>query len=161
DSAFGYDGYSDKFCQPELLQRKYDCIVSQDVIEHVPDPWELLRTFAGLINPGGVIAIGTPNASVVDLSDTEWFVQALHQPDHRHILSADALRDMGGKLGLELAQYYPTEYLNTLVPFINLRFVHHYMRTFDNTMDVAFERKRPDTWKLLTPVSLWFGLFGY
>jgi hypothetical protein len=28
-------------------------------------------------------------------------------------------------------------------------------------MDVAFEPKRADNWKLWTPLALYFGLFGY
>ena len=160
-NAHGYDQYSPKFRQPELLERRFDCIVSQDVIEHVHEPWEFLRMFDRLANPGAILAIGTPNAEAVDLKDTEWFIHALHQPYHRHIMSATFLREMGGKLGWELVRYYPTEYLNTLVPFINLRFVLHYLQAFDNTMDVAFEKKRIDSWKLWTPLSLWFGLFGY
>lgn len=160
-NAQGYDQYSPEFRSHDRLEQRYDCIVSQDVIEHVAEPWDLLRTFDRLANPGALISIGTPNAEGVDLNDPEWFVHALHQPYHRHILSGTVLREAGEKLGWEVATYYPTEYVNTLVPFINLRFVMHYMQCFDNTMDVAFDRKRKDSWRLLNPMTLWYGLFGY
>jgi 2-polyprenyl-3-methyl-5-hydroxy-6-metoxy-1,4-benzoquinol methylase len=159
-NANGYDHYSPEFHLQERLEQRYDCIVSQDVIGHVAEPWELLRTFDQLANPGALISIGTPNAEGVDLKDPEWFVHALHQPYHRHILAGTVLRDAGIKLGWEVAHYYPTEYVNTLVPFINLRFVMHYMQCFDNTMDVAFDRKI-NSWRLLNPLTLWYGLFGY
>jgi 2-polyprenyl-3-methyl-5-hydroxy-6-metoxy-1,4-benzoquinol methylase len=161
ENANGYDHYSPEFHVQARLEQRYDCIVSQDVIEHVAEPWDLLRTFDGLANPGALISVGTPNAEGVDLKDPEWFVHALHQPYHRHILAGSVLRDAGMKLGWELAHYYPTEYVNTLVPFINLRFVMHYMQCFDNTMDVAFDRKT-NSLKLFNPLTtLWYGLFGY
>jgi 2-polyprenyl-3-methyl-5-hydroxy-6-metoxy-1,4-benzoquinol methylase len=161
ENAFGYDQFSPEYRVEARLEEKYDCIVSQDVIEHVHEPWDLLRMFDRMSNPGALISIGTPNAEGVHLNDTEWFVHALHQPYHRHILGGTVLREMGEKLGLEVARYYPSEYLNTLVPFINLRFVMHYMQCFDNTMDAAFDRARRDSWKLFSPLTLWYGLFGY
>ena len=160
-NAHGYDEFSPEYRKPELLEQKFDCIVSQDVIEHVLEPWDLLRMFDRMSNPGALISIGTPNAEGVDLNDTEWFVHALHQPYHRHILGGTVLREIGEKLGLEVAHYYPHEYLNTLVPFINLRFVLHYLQCFDNSMDAAFDRTRRDSWKLLSPLTLWYGFFGY
>ncbi len=159
--AEGYDQFSPEFHRPELLEQKFDCIVSQDVIEHVLDPDELLRTFDRLANPGCVIAIGTPNAEAIDLNDTEYWVHALHQPYHRHLYAVSELKVAGEPLGWELAHYYPTEYVNTLVPFVNLRFVIFYLQCFGNMMDVAFEPKRVDNWKLWTPLALYFGLFGY
>jgi 2-polyprenyl-3-methyl-5-hydroxy-6-metoxy-1,4-benzoquinol methylase len=159
-NANGYDHFSPEFRIQERLEQKYDCIVSQDVIEHVAEPWDLLRTFDRLANPGALISIGTPNAEGVDLNDPEWFVHALHQPYHRHILAGTVLREMGVKLGLEVARYYSTEYVNTLVPFINLRFVMHYMQCFDNTMDAVFDRKQKN-WKLFNPLTLWYAFFGY
>jgi 2-polyprenyl-3-methyl-5-hydroxy-6-metoxy-1,4-benzoquinol methylase len=161
EHAHGYDEYSEEFRSPERLNQRYDCIVSQDVIEHVADPWELLRTFDALAKPGALISIGTPNAEAVDLAKLEWFVHALHQPYHRHILSSTTLRESGSKFGWELAHYYPTEYLNTLVPFINLRFVLHYMQCFDNNMDAAFDHGRIDSLRLWSPLTAWYGLFGY
>ena len=160
ENAFGYDQFSPEYKVPERLERRYDCIVSQDVIEHVAEPWELLRTFDRLTNPGALISIGTPNAEGVDLKEPEWFVHALHQPYHRHILSGTVLREAGETLGWEVARYYTTEYVNTLVPFVNLRCVRHYMECFDNTMDAAFDR-RMDNWKLFNPLTLWYGFFGY
>ena len=63
----GYDAYAPAFADPAALTRTYDCVVSQDVVEHVADPRALLATFDRLCRPGGVIAIGTPDASGIDL----------------------------------------------------------------------------------------------
>lgn len=161
EKAVGYDAYSPEFRDPSILSAEYDCVMSQDVIEHVAEPWTLLRTFAGLVRPKGVIAIGTPNAGAIDLASSDDYIHALHQPFHRHILSADALLGAGKRLGWNLSRYYPTSYSNTLVPFINSRFIFHYAACFDNMMEVAFEPIRFNNPKLWTLTTLFFGLFGY
>ena len=135
-------------------------MVSQDVIEHVDDPLALLRTFDGLVEPGGLIGIGTPNGAALDLQDTEPSVHGLHQPYHRHILSSEALRAAGEQLGWRVVGHHPTEYANTRLPFVNVRFVLHAMRCYDDTLDAAFELPAADPRPLRNFGTLWYGLFG-
>jgi len=136
--ATGYDAYSTEFGDASVLEDRYDCIISQDVSEHVAAPWDLLRTFARLANRDAVIAIGTPDADAIDLSHPDSYIHPLHQPFHRHILSTEALLEAGHKIGWRLVRYHPTMYANTRVPFINSRFVFHFMECGDNTIDVVF-----------------------
>lgn len=42
--------------------RKYDCITMFDVIEHIQEPLELLKHLESILNPGGIVAITTPNS---------------------------------------------------------------------------------------------------
>jgi len=35
--------------------------VCNDVLEHLPDPWTVLRQAHGLLNPGGVVVASIPN----------------------------------------------------------------------------------------------------
>lgn len=159
--ATGYDAYAAEFGDAAVLEQRYDCIISQDVIEHVDAPWELLRTFARLAKPDAIVAIGTPDADVLDLARADDFKHTLHLPFHRHILSARALLEAGERLGWRLSRYYPTMYANTLVPFINSRFGFHFMRCGDDTIDVLFSAidfKNPKLWTLTT---LYYGVFGY
>lgn len=158
--AVGYDSYSPNFRDQTLLADKYDCIISQDVIEHVHEPYELLETFARLANPGAIIAIGTPDADAIDLAKTEVHVHTLHQPYHTHMLSKRALLTAGHDLGWSLERFYPSSYVNTIVPFVNLNFGLYYGKCFDNTLDLAFENFK-FTPKLLTPRALWLAFFGY
>jgi SAM-dependent methyltransferase len=46
--------------QPFGAQR-FDCIVYGDSLEHMRDPWRILALHAGLLNPGGVMALCVPN----------------------------------------------------------------------------------------------------
>jgi len=160
-AATGYDAYSTEFGDPAVLEQKYDCIISQDVIEHVAAPWELLRTFHKLAEHDGIIAIGTPDADAIDLQRTDDFIHPLHQPFHRHILSTRALLEAAHKMGWRLSRYYPTMYANTVVPFINSRFVFHFMKCGDDTIDVVFGPIDLANAKLWTLPTLYYGLFGY
>jgi SAM-dependent methyltransferase len=158
--AVGYDQYSERFRDPGVLEARYDLTVSQDVLEHVAEPSEHLERLDRLCAPGGLIAIGTPNADAIDLGAPEARIHTLHQPFHRHIFSREALLEAGRALGWELVRYYPTMYTNTRVPFVNPVFVTHYFSCFDNTLDLALEPIHVNSLKLWTPVTLFYALFG-
>ncbi len=158
--AAGYDAYGESFSNPVILEQTYDFVHAQDVVEHVDDPRELMRTFAALTKPGGTVVIGTPNAEAIDLARPQDFVHTLHQPYHTHIFSKRALLDAARALGWTLERYYPAQYTNTLTPCVNLRFGIHYGRCFDDTIDLAFDGIRVNR-KLLSPRSLFYAMFGY
>lgn len=157
--ARGVDAYSPGHGDRATLQRKYDFVVVQDVIEHVEEPAELLDELTSLTRPGGLICIGTPNAEAIDLTHPRQYVHSLHQPYHVHVLSEAALRALARTRGLCVERCYHTAYADTFTPGINVRFGYHYAGLFDNTLDLAFE---PPRWslRLLTPRAAWLALFG-
>jgi SAM-dependent methyltransferase len=159
--AAGYDAYTPAFSDPAALERRYDCLNAQDVLEHADDPLALLRRFDGLVVPGGLVVIGAPDADGIDLARPERFVHSLHQPYHRHILSRGALLAAAADLGWTLRRLYRTPYTNTRWPFVNTRFILHYFRCFDDVVDLAFERRLAGSRRLLTdPLTLVEALFG-
>jgi SAM-dependent methyltransferase len=155
----GYDEYSEHYADRSALAQTYDCVMTQDVIEHVPEPLTLVKTLHDLAKPGGVIVLGTPNAEAIDLAKPEERVHTLHAPYHRHILSKQALLGLGQDLGWKVLAYHPTMYANTRIPFVNSAFVAHYFKCLDNNCDLVTEPIHP-TWKLFTPVTLAHALFG-
>lgn len=161
EHARGYDEYNARFADRSVLAERYDCVLSQDVLEHVPDPAALLQRFELLAAPGAIIAIGTPNASAIDLGHAERYRHTLHAPYHRHIFSRTALLEAGRRRGWSLEQYYPTQYANTLVPFLNSRFYLFFMRTLDDTLDCLLEQP-PRLGPCLSrwPAALAWGLCG-
>jgi SAM-dependent methyltransferase len=159
-ATVGYDRYAEGYDDPRVLDARYDCIVSQDLIEHVDDPIGLLARFDALAEPGAVISIGTPDARALDLRTPEDYVHALHLPYHRHILAAPALRQSGQRLGWDVLEYYDTMYNNTLFPTMNPRFVLHYVRCHDDVFDLVAEPIRM-SWKLCTPLTPFFAFLGY
>lgn len=159
-STSGYDPYSKRYSDRAVLTPgAYDCVVSQDVIEHVADPLAFLEEQRELVRRGGLVAVGTPDAAGLDLARPEAFVHALHQPYHRHIFSRDALRAAGEARGLRVVRHYRTMYVNTRWPFINSRFVALVMKAKDDTLDAAIEAPSPRL-LLWLPWTLGVGLFG-
>lgn len=157
--AEGYDAYTAAFARPELLTRSYDVVLAQDVIEHVDAPLALLDELIALCRPGGLLAIGTPDALAIDLAETERWKHSLHQPYHRHILSSTALLEAAAARGLALVRYYPRSHLNTPIPTLNQPYLLRYLRAIDDTVDAAFD---PPALRLamLSPAALWDALFG-
>jgi SAM-dependent methyltransferase len=49
--------------------RRYDAIVLTDVLEHIPRPVDVLRSLAGLLAPGGVLAVKVPCGSAQALKE--------------------------------------------------------------------------------------------
>ncbi len=46
---------------PLLQGSKFDCIVVNDVLEHLVDPWAVLRQLGALLTPTGVVVASLPN----------------------------------------------------------------------------------------------------
>ncbi|HTU60048.1 MAG TPA: methyltransferase domain-containing protein [Polyangiales bacterium] len=157
----GYDAYTLEFADQSVLSTRYDCVVSQDVIEHVDSPRALLAEFDRLTEHNALIAIGTPDAQAIDLTQPDDYVHTLHVPYHRHILTSAALREHAEALAWRVARYYDTMYGNTLLPAQNPRFGLHYLRCHDDTLDLVTEPVRPSARWLLHPATPFYMFFGY
>jgi SAM-dependent methyltransferase len=156
----GYDAYNEANNNQDLLTQTYDFVVSQDVLEHVEQPSDLLDEFNSLTRPSGVIVIGTPDASAIDLRRPEAYRHTLHAPYHRHILSKGALAQAGGMRGWRREHFYSTQYANTRVPLLNSRTYQYCMSLRDNSLDSLLSP--PPVVALLArlPLTLFWGLFG-
>ncbi|MGZ4847639.1 MAG: class I SAM-dependent methyltransferase [Halobacteriota archaeon] len=76
----GYDPYSQGFGDTSVLDRRYDFVTSQDVLEHVEDPRALVDDLRSYVAPDSCISIGLPNADAIDLNYPLDQVGPLHQP---------------------------------------------------------------------------------
>lgn len=87
---------------PELDGRRFDVVLSSEVIEHVPAPADLLRILASLRAPGGYVILSTPDPAVLDEaagSDLDAW-EALSPGFHTCVLSPVALRRLCMECGL-------------------------------------------------------------
>jgi 2-polyprenyl-3-methyl-5-hydroxy-6-metoxy-1,4-benzoquinol methylase len=50
------------------LHAYFDCIVFNDVLEHMPDPWEVLRMTRHLLSPIGTVVASIPNVRYLPVS---------------------------------------------------------------------------------------------
>lgn len=46
---------------PTLSAARYDCIIFADILEHLINPWNVLKKFASVLTDGGVIIASIPN----------------------------------------------------------------------------------------------------
>jgi len=58
DAVFAVDAES---FDPPFLPGEFDCLVLADVLEHLRDPWGLLRRLLPALRPGGTVVASVPN----------------------------------------------------------------------------------------------------
>jgi len=68
DAAFIAEGNLDNvICDnlnrydPALSDKRYDCIIFADILEHLINPWGALRKFTAVLKEGGTIVVSVPN----------------------------------------------------------------------------------------------------
>lgn len=158
--AVGFDPYIPTFFDRSILERTYDFITSQDVIEHVSEPRELVQEYMRLMNKGGMLFVGTPNAGEIDLTRLEQFSMELHQPYHRHLFSEEALINLCQNAAFEFVTVNHRFYYDTLFPMVNTQFIKRYIRKAGGFLDAGFEDPKV-AMVLTSPELLFFGFLGY
>ena len=158
--AEGYDPYSEEFGDPAVLDRGYDFVTAQDVLEHVDDPAAFIASMKRYVAPGGCVVIGTPNADAIDLHHRLDQVGPLHQPYHRHIAAASELQRLVADGSWQVVEFSKDWYVDTRVPFVNSAFLFRYFESGGGFMDVGFDPVSP-LHMLKYPGLLFWGLFGY
>jgi SAM-dependent methyltransferase len=156
-NVFGYDAFVPAYRDPQRLLEQYDAVVSYDVIEHDDDPRDFMRRVALLVRPGGLLAIGTPNADHASIARKGH--PTLHPPYHRHILSERILLALGREQGLEPAHIYRRSFYDSLYPTVNSRFLWSHVEK-SGLLDTAVEPPRAGP-VLRSPALLFFAFFGY
>jgi SAM-dependent methyltransferase len=53
----------DVMAMPQVPGDRYDCVVSHQVLEHLPKPWLALAEFFRVLRPGGQVVISAPHLS--------------------------------------------------------------------------------------------------
>ena len=79
----GLEAICDVFPSPALAQRRFDVVVMNDFLEHLPDPGAALEAAGALLAPGGVLFVTTPDVGslVARLSGVRW----LHLKPNEHL----------------------------------------------------------------------------
>lgn len=160
-SARGYDPYITTGPAAQPLATEYDVLLSQDVLEHVAEPREHLETLRDLTAPGGLIVLGTPNAAAVDFAALSDFVNMLHQPYHRHILSQAALQTLGEQVGLSLQAFIPGFMGSRAIPALNGRFVLRTLRANGDVLDEVLAGAVPLKLSMFSPGAVWDAFTGH
>ena len=86
----------------------FDCIVFADVLEHLRDPWRVLRNLRQYMVPGGTIVASIPNirhySIIADLLADRWSYRAsgILDIDHVRFFTLRSLRAMFAATGFEI-----------------------------------------------------------
>jgi 2-polyprenyl-3-methyl-5-hydroxy-6-metoxy-1,4-benzoquinol methylase len=97
--TLGLDVACDGFPSPAVASEKFDAVVMNDFLEHVPDPVGVLRAAKGLLAPQGVLFISTPDIGslMARATGARW----LHLKPNEHLLYFDrrTIRDVLARAG--------------------------------------------------------------
>ncbi|MBI4974182.1 class I SAM-dependent methyltransferase [Candidatus Roizmanbacteria bacterium] len=112
-------------------KRKYDFITLIHVIEHVPNPREVLQMTCKLLAPGGILYIETPNLDSHLYRAEKDNYTFLTPPDHLWIFSRDSLRKI-------LPDKYNFKYISTYsYPEHLMGILKSLLKRVDNNAGVA------------------------
>jgi SAM-dependent methyltransferase len=164
--TYGYDRYGspDGFGNLAVLDRgPFDYISLQYVIGHFEDPNPLFSQLNSLLNPGGYVFIGTPNAANINLNRPDLpdnYIPA-HIPHQPHIYTRETLEAMGRRHGWEPIDFFDRKFDDTPWFGLNHRAYNAYASLFDGSIDVLVAEPTK-LWKAFTsPKFLFYAAFGY
>ena len=89
---------------------EFDCVLFADVLEHLVDPWRVLREAAGLLGGDGVVVASVPNvqnlAVLWRLARGRWDYRERGILDRGHLrfFTLATLRDLFDQAGLEIVR---------------------------------------------------------
>lgn len=95
----------------------FDAVVMGDVLEHLADPWAVLRRLETLMAPEGVLAISVPNAAhwslLAAVMDGDWPAadSGLFDRTHLRWFTLTSLRATLAEAGLDMARARPRQFL--------------------------------------------------
>jgi SAM-dependent methyltransferase len=136
----------------------FGAVTLLNVLEHVPDPVELLRDVAGALVPGGCLVVRVPNdfsplqaAALRTLGGDPWWVVA---PDHINYFDHASLRGLAERLGFEVFEQsadYPMELFLLMGSDYRRRprvgsAVHHKRRTLELALEPETRRRLGQAW---------------
>jgi 2-polyprenyl-3-methyl-5-hydroxy-6-metoxy-1,4-benzoquinol methylase len=98
---------------------RYDCIVFNDILEHLTDPWAALRSARGLLGQGGVVVASIPNMRYWPifwplLTRGEWRYTSDGVLDRTHLrfFTFGSAKDMFTSSGFEIERATPINFVD-------------------------------------------------
>jgi 2-polyprenyl-3-methyl-5-hydroxy-6-metoxy-1,4-benzoquinol methylase len=87
----------------------FDLVLMGDVIEHLPDPMEVMRTVQGILKPGGLVMISTPN-----IASLAGRILQMKPEEHLYYFSPATMAALLARAGLELVEVKPLDRYHNL-----------------------------------------------
>jgi len=106
---------------------RFDCVIFADILEHLVDPWRILRQGADLLRPGGQVVISLPNirhisslASVLFTKEWPYRDRGIHDRTHLRFFAFKNVQALAASAGL------------------SIKVLHRNLRFFDSPHRVGF-----------------------
>ena len=98
-----YKGRLNIFPSIESIIGDYDLITAFHVIEHMPDPKEILKKLAGHLAPRGRLVIEVPSSedALITLYDCDAFQHFTYWSNHLFLFNAETLKTLAEQAGLK------------------------------------------------------------
>lgn len=134
-------------------QDNADVIALWHVIEHLFEPWSLIKAAAEKLNPGGVLILATPNPKSIQFNILKGEWVHLDAPRHIRLLSEEFIKNIAELSGLNLLSvttkdegsiswnrigwenYLLNKFINTSINKISMKigkYVSYVMHPFEN-----------------------------
>ena len=91
-----------------LEEGSFDAVVSNHVLEHVPDPVGWMRSCVRMLKPGGRFVLATPNPRSLGHAVFGRHWMGLDAPRHLHLFAPACLRELATQAGLPEATVFTT-----------------------------------------------------
>jgi len=109
--ALGFDSVRRGTIEEVSGEPPFDLVVLQDILEHVLRPREMLERAVGLLRPGGLIYLWTPNATLAGAEDEPQVFRG--DLEHLQFLQARTAAFLARELGLEVLHLEAVGYLGS------------------------------------------------
>jgi len=138
--TYGFETLADLADLP--VQPSFHLVTLWDVLEHVPDPIDLLARCRQLLLPGGVVALKTPN---LDCPEADVFGPHYHSLKREHLVyfTPRSLRECAGRAGLSVLDVGSVSHL--LVGFVGAEQTRAWERAGRGADLVAYLTTNPST----------------
>ena len=103
-----YKGRLNIFPNIESIIGEYDLITAFHVIEHMPNPKEILKKLAGHLAPRGRLVIEVPSSedALITLYDCDAFQRFTYWSNHLFLFNTDTLKTLAEQAGLKTVTVY-------------------------------------------------------
>lgn len=97
----------------DLAESDVDCLVYGDVLEHLTDPWAVLRRHAASLKEGGQVVACIPNIGhwsvIADLMQGRWRYRTEGLLDHTHLrfFTQEGMQELFAQAGLNVFEIRP------------------------------------------------------
>jgi len=95
-------------------ESRFDAVLMGDVIEHLADPLEMMRTVARILKPGGVVLVSTP-----DIAGWAGRLLQVKPVEHIYYFNPTTISALLGKAGLEVVRIEPLDRYHNLTAMVH------------------------------------------